>query len=252
MKKMPFILMLFSAIVLNKRVSAQTHLSKKQQTELNTMQTVPEMTIEIWSDIACPFCYLGKRTLEQALAAFPKEKEVNIIWRSFQLNPDVVTDTTISTYEYLRDHKGIPVDQAKQMTAGIAERGSEIGITYHFDKAVMSNTRKAHEAIHFAAEVGKQSEMKEALLRAHFTDGQNVDDFGVLVEIATALGLDTEAFIAALTTGKYAIEVDKDQQMAQQIGVRGVPFFVFNRKYAVSGAQPVEVFKETLEKAFLD
>lgn len=225
-------------------------LSKKQQTLINEMNPTPEMTIEIWSDIACPFCYLGKRTLEQALANFPKGKEVKIIWRSFQLNPDVVTDTTLYTYDYLRDYKGISIDQAKQMTSGISERGRELGITYDFDKAVVSNTRKAHEALHFAAAYGKQSEMKEALLRAHFTEGKNVDDVVLLVEIARSLQLDTEDLLSALTTGKYASEVDNDQLMAQQIGVRGVPFFVFDRKYAVSGAQPVEVFQETLEKAF--
>ena len=216
------------------------------------MNSTHEMTIEIWSDIACPFCYLGKRTLEQALTNFPQGKEVNIIWRSFQLNPDVKTDTSLFTYDYLRDYKGISIEQAKQMTAGISERGHDIGITYHFEKAIVSNTRKAHEAIHFAATFGKQSDMKEALLRAHFTEGKNVDDFGVLVEIAQTLNLNTEDFLDALTTSKYSIEVEKDQQMAQEIGVRGVPFFVFNRKYAVSGAQPVEVFQETLEKAFTE
>ncbi len=239
-----------SYMIILKVTIAQTTLSKKQQTLLNDMNPAPEMTIEIWSDIACPFCYLGKRTLEHALSNFPKGKEVNIIWRSFQLNPDLVTDTNLSTYDYLHDHKGISIEQAKQMTAGISERGRELGISYEFEKSVVSNTRKAHEAIHFAAAYGKQSEMKEALLHAHFTAGKNVDDFGVLVEIASRLNLNTEAFMEALTTNKYAHEVEKDQQMAQQIGVRGVPFFVFNRKYAVSGAQPNEVFQETLEKAF--
>lgn len=231
-------------------ILAQTTLSKKQQTVLSTMNSIPEMTIEIWSDIACPFCYLGKRTLEHALSNFPKGKEINIVWRSFQLNPDLITDTNLSTYDYLHDHKGIAIEQAKQMTAGISERGRELGISYEFEKSVVSNTRKAHEAIHFAAAYGKQSEMKEALLHAHFTEGKNVDDFGVLVEIASGLNLNTETFLNALTTNKYAHEVEKDQQMAQQIGVRGVPFFVFNRKYAVSGAQPIEVFQETLDKAF--
>lgn len=243
-----FVIFIFTVIM--NFIMAQTTLSKKNQAILNNMNPIPELTIEIWSDIACPFCYLGKRTLEQALANFPQGEEINIIWRSFQLNPDVKTDTSLFTYDYLRDYKGISVDQAKQMTAGISERGRELGITYEFEKSVVSNTRKAHEAIHFAAAYGKQSEMKEALLQAHFTSGKNVDDFRVLVEIASDLNLNTEAFMEALTTNKYAVEVDKDQQMAQQIGVRGVPFFVFNRKYAVSGAQPVEVFQETLEKAF--
>jgi predicted DsbA family dithiol-disulfide isomerase len=207
-----------------------------------------KITIEVWSDIACPFCFLGKRTLEQALLSFSKTQLFDVTWRSFQLNPTLQTDTQVSTFDYLQKHKGIPSDQVRKMTQSIAQRGTELGIHFDFEHTVVSNTHKAHEALHYALEHGKQNAFKESLFLAHFSQGKNVDDLDTLSDLIQEVGLDTSEFKSALAAGKFTPDVDKDQQLAMQLGIRGVPFFVIDGKYAISGAQPMEVFTETFEK----
>lgn len=212
--------------------------------------TVNKMNIEIWSDVMCPFCYLGKRKFENALALFPEMGRVNVIWKSFLLNPDLKTDTSISIYEYLSREKGFEIEQAKEKNGHITQSASLVGLDYNFDKVIVANTFKAHILLHYANKQGKQNEVKERLLKAFFTEGRNVDDIPTLLEIGNEAGLKTDTLTEALESELYADEVREDIYEAQQFGIRGVPFFIFDRKYGISGAQESPVFLETLKKSF--
>lgn len=209
----------------------------------------PKIIIEIWSDIVCPFCYIGKRHLEMALESFEGKDEVKIIWKSFLLNPDLKTDTELTLYEYLSQSKGISMPQVKAMTERVLEMASAAGLQYRLDEAVVANSLNAHRLLHFAQENGKGTETKERLLSAYFCEAKNIDDTNVLKALAAELGLNKEESNDVISTERYKLEVLKDYQMASHFGISGVPFFVFNRKFAISGAQPVELFIQTFEKA---
>ena len=206
------------------------------------------MKIEIWSDVACPFCYLGKRKFDLALAQFSGKADVEIEWKSFLLNPDLKSDPSVSIFQYLSEKKGFPEEQARQMMAHISESGSSVGLDYHFDKVVLANTLKAHQLLHEARVQGLQHEMEERLFEAHFVEGKNIDDVNILKDLAAEVGLNTTALDVKILTGQYSDEIQVDLDLAQQFGVRGVPFFVFDRKYAVSGAQEMETFLTTLNQ----
>ena len=209
-----------------------------------------KMQVEIWSDVMCPFCYIGKHRFEAALKQFDGKKDIEITWKSYQLSPDMVTDTTISIHEYLSKHKGIPLDEAKKMNDYVTNMAKQSGLDYHLDKAVVANSFKAHRFSHYAKQEGKQIEAEEALFRAYFTEGKNLDDNQTLMDIGKSIGLDAAHVKSVLESKQFSNEVETDIYEAQQIGVRGVPFFVFNRKYAISGAQDVSAFTQTLEKSY--
>ncbi len=214
---------------------------------------MPEkMKVEIWSDVVCPFCYIGKREFEKALKTFSDKDQLEVEWKSYQLAPEVVTDPEKSLNEYLSDMKGISVQDANRMNAMVAERAEEAGLQFNFGKAVPANTRRAHNLIHFAKEIGKQNEAEELLFRSYFTDGKNVDDIPTLLSLGQELGLDVEALKAVLENGTYDDAIQQDIYDAFQLGVRGVPFFVFDNKYGVSGAQPSEAFTQTIDQAFAE
>ncbi len=210
------------------------------------------MKVEIWSDVVCPFCYIGKRRFEEALEKFDSKEEIEIEWRSFQLNPQTVTNPNITAHENLANHKGISVEQARQMANQVAEMASAVGLNFDFDKSVVANTFNAHRLLHFSKAHGKQNELKERLLKAYFEKGENIDDKASLLAIGEEVGLEKQAVQDFLNTDELAMEVKADIQEAQALRIHGVPFFVFNRKYGFSGAQPVEVFLDTLEKATLE
>jgi len=210
------------------------------------------MKVEIWSDVMCPFCYIGKRRFEEALALFPQADEVQITWKSFQLNPDMVTDPSISIHQYLADIKGWQLDYARQLNQQVTEMAAVVGLHYDFDKAVVANSFDAHRLLQLAKQHGLGDAAEEALFKAYFTEGKNIADRGTLTELGVAIGLDANEMKQVLSTNAYADAVKHDIDEAQQLGIRGVPFFVFDEKYAVSGAQPVEVFLETLEKASVE
>lgn len=219
--------------------------------EFETNEIV-KMKVEIWSDVMCPFCYMGKRKFEQALAQFPHADQVEIEWKSFQLNPDLETNPDISVHESLAAAKGMSTEQAKALGEQVAARAAEEGLTYNFDQAVVANSFDAHRFSHLAKKHGLQDEAEEALFSAYFTDGKNIDDPETLVSLGVQLGIDASEVRQMLESGAYDDEVRMDLHEARQIGVTGVPFFVFDRKYAVSGAQPTEVFTETLNKVFAE
>ncbi len=208
------------------------------------------MKIEIWSDVVCPFCYIGKRKLEKALDKFPLKDQVEIEWKSFQLNPEEKTNPSINTLEHLAQSKGWSMDQTREITSNVVEMAKEQGLEFDFEKAKVANTKNAHRLIHFAKQQGKGGEMKERLLKAYFSDGENVDDPNTLIKLGAEIGLNESEIKSMLASNQFDDAVDQDIYESRLIGVRGVPFFVLDRKFGISGAQPDEVFEETIEKAW--
>ncbi|KAB1232456.1 DsbA family oxidoreductase [Chryseobacterium viscerum] len=208
------------------------------------------MKIEIWSDVMCPFCYIGKNNFEQALSQLPFKDKVEIEWKSFQLDPTLDPQKTQDTIQYFREKKGVPEGQASQMLGQVTQMGKDAGIDFNFGKTLITNTFSAHKLLHLAKKHNKSNEMEEALFIAHFIDGKNVGDMEVLVSLAEGLGIDTKEAREAVTTDQLDYEVNQDIQEARNNGVSGVPFFVLNGKYALSGAQPVEVFENALQQTY--
>ncbi|KIQ16884.1 DSBA oxidoreductase [Flavobacterium sp. MEB061] len=206
------------------------------------------MKIEIWSDIMCPFCYIGKRQLETALAEFP-DGEFEIEWKSFQLDPTITPQSGKDVYTFLAERKGISIEQSIEMHKGVVERAKSVGLDYHFDKAIISNSLTAHRIIHLAKTKNLGDEMEEIFFKAYFTDGKDLNDAQTLVELGSKAGLDSKEVQEIIENENlYLNDVKSDIREAQEIGVQGVPFFVFDRKYAVSGAQPVEAFVNTIRE----
>ncbi len=197
----------------------------------------------------CPFCYIGKKRFEDALKQFPNANEVSVEWKSFQLNPNLKTDTSKTLNQFLAEHKGISVEKAAEMNAYVSNMAKEAGLEYHLENAIPANSFDAHRISHLAKKSGVQNELEELLFAAYFTDGKNTADHNVLRELALKAGCTESEINAVLTSDQYSSEVHRDVEEANEIGVRGVPFFVFDRKYAVSGAQPIEAFLQTLQSA---
>lgn len=208
------------------------------------------MKVEIWSDIMCPFCYIGKRKFEKALAQFENAEQIEIIWKSFQLNPGMKTDPKKSINEYLAEIKGMPIEQAKEINEHVTQLAKEVGLQYNFDKAIVANSMDAHRLIQFAKEKNKDGEAEERLFTAYFTEGKNIADHSTLALLASEIGLNSEEVHSFLKSNKYTEEVNHDIAEAQKIGVRGVPFFVIDRKYGISGAQESDKFLQALTKAW--
>lgn len=208
------------------------------------------MEIEIWSDVACPFCYLGKRRLEKALEDFPGRDEVNLTWKSFQLHPGLEARPGLGLETYLAERKGWPLTQIRANHERLAKAGAESGLEYRFEKSVVADTFDAHRVIQLAKSEGKGDAMEERLFRAYFTEGRDLGDAKVLSELAGEAGLDSQKTAAMLAEKEsFAGEVKADIEEAERLGVNGVPFFVFDRRFAVSGAQDTEVFRRALAQA---
>lgn len=210
---------------------------------------IPLMKIEIWSDVMCPFCYLGKRRLESALAQFPHGDEVEIAWKSFQLNPDMETEPGKSINAYLAEEKGWSLEQTRQIHERLTKSAAEAGLLYDFDKAVVANSFDAHRLVQLAKRDGLGDAMEERLFKAYFSEGKNIADHATLPGLAADAGLDRSEAEAVLASDAFTDEVNADVREARQLGVTGVPFFVFDRKFAVSGAQDTDVFLKALETA---
>ena len=212
--------------------------------------TERKMKVEIWSDIMCPFCYIGKRHFESALKTFDNSGNIDIEWKSFQLDPtipeDISADTTV--YGYLAERKGVSVEQATQMHEGVMQMAQAAGLTYNFDIAKVANSMNAHRMIQMAKSKGLGDAAEEKLFQSYFTDGRNFGDTNDLVKMGVEIGLTEEEVMESLSNDDYAYKVKQDIQEGEKLGVRGVPFFVFDRKYAVSGAQEVGAFLQVLEQ----
>ncbi|MCE3296837.1 MAG: oxidoreductase [Crocinitomicaceae bacterium] len=203
--------------------------------------------VEIWSDVVCPFCYIGKRRFELALEKFAHKDAVEIEWKSFQLDPNTLSHPGMDVYDYLAERYGRDREWSIGTHQNVTEQAAQVGLEYNFDKAVIAPTFDAHQASHFAKSKGRGSAFEELLFRSYFTDGKDLADHAVLADLGASVGLDREELLQSLANGTFEAEVQRDIHEAKQIGVQGVPFFVFNRKYAVSGAQDPLVFRETLE-----
>jgi predicted DsbA family dithiol-disulfide isomerase len=208
------------------------------------------MKIEIWSDIACPWCYIGKRRFETALEGFEHKDQIDVEWRSYQLDPTLPDHYEGTETEYLSRIKGMPQDQVKQMFGHVTAQAAGEGLTYDFDKVVVANSFTAHRFLHLAKEHGLMDQAKEALLSGHFEQGQDIGDAEYLVSTGVALGLDEAEIRETLAGDRFAAEVRADIAEARELGVSGVPFFVLDRKYGISGAQPAEAFAQAIRQAW--
>lgn len=208
------------------------------------------MKVQIWSDVMCPFCYIGKRRFEQALQQFDNKADIEVEWKSFQLNPHLKTDPSLNVTQYLADIKGWTIDHARQMNDHVTQMAAEVGLTYHMDKAIVANSFDAHRFAHLAKQNGKGEDAEEALFNAYFAEGKNIADHDTLAGLGESIGLDKALVEQTLATNQYAADVQQDVAQAQQLGISGVPFFVLDNKYGISGAQAVPVFLQTLEKAY--
>jgi predicted DsbA family dithiol-disulfide isomerase len=208
------------------------------------------MKVEIWSDVMCPFCYIGKRHFEKAMEALPFQDEIEVEWKSFQLNPDYENVDHEDLYAYLARSKGMSRQQAQQMTLQVADMAKNAGLSIDFSTNIPANSFNAHRLIHFAADKGLQDQAEEALFKAHFVEAKDVANQEELLSIAKELGLEVEAVKKMLDSDEFAEAVRYDVYESQQLGIRGVPYFVLDRKYGISGAQPVETFVEAITKGY--
>ena len=210
------------------------------------------MQVEVWSDVVCPWCYIGKRRLEAALERFPHRDEVEVVWRSFQLDPSIPEGETHETLPALAAKYGASVEQMRATMTRVEQVAAEEGLEYHLAEGISGNTSLAHELLHHAAEHGRQGELKERLLHAHFTEARSVFDVDSLVALAAEVGLDADEARAALTERRYRAAAAEDSATAQLLGATGVPFFVVDRKYGAAGAQPADLLLQILERAWAD
>lgn len=208
------------------------------------------MRIEIWSDVVCPWCYIGKRRLEQALAAFPHRDHVEVVYRSFELDPTAPQEAVETTVQALARKWGTDVLGARQAMARGDEVAAEVGLHFVHHDAPRARTVDAHRLLHLASDHGVQADLKEALLAAYFLRGESMGDHDVLRKAAVAVGLDPARVDAVLDGREYADAVLADVDQARAFGATGVPFYVVDRKYGISGAQPTEVFTQVLERAW--
>ncbi|MFK4759762.1 DsbA family protein [Microbacterium sp. ZW T5_45] len=207
------------------------------------------ISIDIWSDIACPWCYIGKRNLEKGLEAVSGDDDVpqvNITFHSFELSPDTPVDFDGDEVDFLAGHKGMPRAQVEQMLENVTGVARDAGLEYRFDVLQHTNTVKAHELLHHAKANGRQHEMEERLMSAYFTEGKHVGRIDDLVELAVEVGLDADTTRQVLESAEYLSAVRQDQAQARAYGIQGVPFFVIDGQYGISGAQPPAAFENVL------
>ena len=206
--------------------------------------------VDIWSDVVCPWCYVGKRRFEAALEQFEHRDQVDVTWHAFELDPEAPRRPEGTLAESLAAKYGMSLDEAEASHANLTDLAAAEGLDYHFERAQRGNTFDAHRLIRMALESGRQDEMKERLMHAYFTDGEPIGDRDTLARLAAEVGLSEDAARAALAGGRYSSEVRGDEHTAARLGIRGVPFFVLDRRFGVSGAQPAEVLLEALNTAW--
>lgn len=214
------------------------------------MESEKRMKVEIWSDIMCPFCYIGKRRFEAALKTFPWREKVEIEWRSFELNPNLKYIPGRDAYDYIAEIKGQTREWSVRVHNGLVQTARSLGLEYNFDRVKITNSFDAHRVIQLARSLGIADSVEERFFRAYFTEGELMSDHETLIRLAVDAGVQEEKVIKILQGNDYAIEVHRDMEEARRLGIRGVPFFLIGGKYGISGAQDVSVFTEALRKAF--
>lgn len=209
-----------------------------------------DMQVEIWSDVVCPWCYLGKKRFERALADFKHGDQVQVVYRSFELDPTAPQGVTTPTVERLAEKYGMSPSDADKAQRQMEERAAADGLTFRMASLRSGNTRDAHRLLQLAKEAGLQGELMERLQRAYFTDQVSIFDHAALTRLATEAGLDRDDVAAVLASDRYTDHVETDERMAQALGATGVPLFVIDRKYGISGAQPTETIASVLEQVW--
>src|SRR6266545_1056323 len=211
-----------------------------------------KLRVEVWSDIVCPWCYLGKRRLSGALALFPRRENVQVVWRSFELDPSApaILDSSLSYAERLARKYGLPVERAEQMTRQLTNVAAAEGLEYRFDLIRRGNTFNAHRLLHLAAHRGAQDALKERFFRGYMTEGEAIGDSDTLVRLASEIGLDADEVRRVLSTDAHASDVRADEEAARAMGITGVPFFLLAGRYGLSGAQPPELMLRALTTAW--
>jgi predicted DsbA family dithiol-disulfide isomerase len=210
------------------------------------------MQVEIWSDVICPWCFIGKRRFETALANFAHKDDVQVMWRSFELDPNSPPHYPESLEKLLARKYGVSAQEAAAMNARVTSLAKEIGLEYHLASARSGNTFDAHRLLHFAASKQLGDRATERLMKAYFSESLPVGDRAALARIATEFGISEMETMAMLESDAYSKDVRADEARAAELGITGVPFFVINETTGISGAQPVELFAEALQKAWLD
>jgi predicted DsbA family dithiol-disulfide isomerase len=239
-----FFLIIF---VLFNSLSVSSQESKESSPIINTKK----MKVEIWSDIVCPFCYIGKRHFENALKNFKYADEIEIVWKSYQLDPDIsVQEPNKNVYQYLAERKGISYERSKGLHDNVVNMAKSVGLDYHFEKAIVANSFNAHRLIQFAKSKNLADAAEEALFFAYFTDGKDIGNQETLIEVGKKIGLDEPELSKTLLSDAFSEEVQKDIYEAHQVELGGVPHFVIDNRFAISGAQPVNIFLSALEKAY--
>ena len=212
------------------------------------------MKIEIWSDIMCPFCYIGKRNFETALSQFPHKEEITVEWKSFQLDPTIpeVPKQQHDIYQFVADRKGLTYEQSRRMHQDVIRMAKNVGLEYNFDTALVTNSLKGHRLIQYAKSKGLAGDAEERLFLAYFTQGKNLNDLSTLIQLGQDIGLSEAEVNEALSNPIYQDRVNQEAAEARQFGARGVPFFLIERKYAVSGAQQPHTILKVIEESFLE
>ncbi|MCR8964573.1 DsbA family oxidoreductase [Brevibacillus halotolerans] len=211
---------------------------------------VPRMKVEVWSDFACPFCYIGKQQIEAALDKFAHKDDVEVVFRSFELDPKAQRDVDYDVHDMLVAKYGMSRDQAIAMNENLSSKAKEVGLTFQFDTLILTNTFDAHRLAKYAIKQGKMNPMAQELFQAYFTDSRHLGDHETLVELAVKVGLDRDEALKVLAGDDYSADVRADEEEASRLGVSGVPFFVIDRKYVVSGAQSTDMFLNALQTAW--
>lgn len=230
------------------------HPEKQPIAETKNTTIENKMKIEIWSDIMCPFCYIGKRNFETALEQFANKEQIEVEWKSFQLDPTLpeVPKYQDDLYRFIADRKGLSYEQSKKMHQDLIQYAKSVGLEYNFEKALVTNSLKGQRIIQLAKTKNLGEKAEERLFYAYFTQGKNLSDDNTLIELGKEIGLSETEVNEALTNSLYTEKVEHDTKEAQTLGARGVPFFVLNRKYAIAGAQQPSDILQTLEKAFAE
>jgi predicted DsbA family dithiol-disulfide isomerase len=208
-----------------------------------------EMVIEVWSDVVCSWCYIGKRHLERAMEAFPESNRPTLRWRSFELDPAIAADGGLADEELAR-RRGITLEEAREMHAQTERQGAEVGISFDFKRARRGNTFDAHRVLHMAHDHGCQPAVKERLLATYFSEGGAIGDRATLASAAAQAGLDHDQVAEMLAGDRYAAQVRADEREAAELGINAVPFFVIDRRYGLAGAQPPELLRQAIEQAW--
>lgn len=220
------------------------------QAPMTNTATTSKLTVQIWSDVVCPFCYIGKREFDNALARFPHKDSVLVEWKSFELDPNAPATSDENTYTMLARKYSMSIDDAKARVGSVADRARSVGLDYNFEATVIANSFQAHRLIQLAKTKGLGDAAEERLFKAYFTEGANIGDTTTLVQLATEIGLDANEVNDLLAGQAFSEAVRTDEYEAQQFGIRGVPFFAIDRKYGISGAQSADHFLGALEQAW--